>query len=262
LGIASWAGIALDNARLYAESQAAQDELRQAARAKDDFLGIVSHELRTPITTIYGGARLLGARRDQLSSENADELISDIEQESERLYRLVQNLLVLARSERTEVEKEPVSLRQQTQKLIAMFARRRANRIVDVRIQPGAEIAWAEDSYLDQILLNLITNADKYSPPEQPIEIEISVEDGEHLFRVLDRGPGVKETEIDLIFDSFFRSSTTADQARGTGVGLAVCRRLVDAQGGRVWAKLRDGGGLEVGFALPALVDSEIEVPV
>lgn len=262
LGIASWAGIALDNARLYAESQAAQDELRQAARAKDDFLGIVSHELRTPITTIYGGARLLGARRDQLSSENADELISDIEQESERLYRLVQNLLVLARSERTEVEKEPVSLRQQTQKLIAMFARRRANRIVDVRIQPGAEIAWAEDSYLDQILLNLITNADKYSPPEQPIEIDISVEDGEHLFRVMDRGPGVKEAEIDMIFDSFFRSSTTADQARGTGVGLAVCRRLVDAQGGRVWAKLRDGGGLEVGFALPALVDADIEVPV
>jgi signal transduction histidine kinase len=262
LGIASWAGIAMDNARLYAESQAAQDELRQAARAKDDFLGIVSHELRTPITTIYGGARLLGARRDQLSSENADELISDIEQESERLYRLVQNLLVLARSERTEVEKEPVSLRQQTQKLIAMFSRRRANRIVDVRIHPGAEIAWAEDSYLDQILLNLLSNADKYSPPEQPIEIDISVEDGEHFFRVLDRGPGVKESEIDLIFDSFFRSSTTADQARGTGVGLAVCRRLVEAQGGRVWANLRDGGGLEVGFALPALVDADVEVPV
>jgi signal transduction histidine kinase len=264
LGIASWAGIALDNARLYAESQAAQEELREAARAKDDFLGIVSHELRTPITTIYGGARLLGTRRDQLSSENADELISDIEQESERLYRLVQNLLVLARSERTEVEKEPVSLRQQTQKLIAMFARRRANRVVDVRIHPGAEIAWAEDSYLDQILLNLLSNADKYSPPDQPIEIDISVEDGEHFFRVLDRGPGVKEAEIDLIFDSFFRSSTTADQARGTGVGLAVCRRLVEAQGGRVWARLREGGGLEVGFALPALVDAEaeLEVPV
>lgn len=262
LGIASWAGIALDNARLYAESQAAQEELREASRAKDDFLGIVSHELRTPITTIYGGARLLGARRDQLSSENADELISDIEQESERLYRLVQNLLVLARSERTEVEKEPVSLRQQTQKLIAMFARRRAHRIVDVRIEPGAEVAWAEDSYLDQIMLNLLTNADKYSPPELPIEIEISVEGGEHIFRVLDRGPGVKDTEIDLIFESFFRSNVTADQARGTGVGLAVCRRLVVAQGGRVWANLREGGGLEVGFALPALVDADVEVPV
>ena len=83
-------------------------------------------------------------------------------------------------------------MRQLTQKLIAMFARRRANRIVDVRIEPGAEIAWAEDSYLDQILLNLITNADKYSAPELPIEIEISVKDGEHFFRVLDRGPGVR----------------------------------------------------------------------
>lgn len=262
LGIASWAGIALDNARLYAESQATQEELREASRAKDDFLGIVSHELRTPITTIYGGARLLGARRDQLASESADELISDIEQESERLYRLVQNLLVLARSERTEVEKEPVSLRQQTQQLIAMFTRRRANRVVDVRIQPGAEIAWAEDSYLDQILLNLLSNADKYSPPELPIEIEISIENGEHFFRVLDRGPGVNVAEIERIFDSFFRSSATADLARGTGVGLAVCRRLVSAQGGRVWAAPREGGGLEVGFALPALVDAEVEVEV
>ncbi|HWC30921.1 MAG TPA: ATP-binding protein [Dehalococcoidia bacterium] len=261
LGIASWAGIALDNARLYAESQEAQAELREAARAKDDFLGIVSHELRTPITTIYGGARLLGARRHQLASENADELISDIEQESERLYRLVQNLLVLARSERrAEVEKEPVSLPQLIQKLMATFARRRPNRNVEVHMQPGAEIAWAEDSYLDQILLNLVTNADKYSPMDQTIEIDVSIEGEEQVFRVLDRGPGVSENEIDRIFESFFRSSTTAASARGTGVGLAVCRRLVEAQGGRIWAKLRPGGGLEVGFALPVLVD--VEVPV
>ena len=261
LGIASWAGIALDNARLYAESQAAQAELREAARAKDDFLGIVSHELRTPITTIYGGARLLGARRNQLSSENADELISDIEQESERLYRLVQNLLVLARTEtRAEVEKEPVSLPQLIQKLMATFARRRPNRAVEVNMQPGAEIAWAEDSYLDQILLNLVTNADKYSPSDQTIEVEISVEGDQQIFRVLDRGPGVSDDEIDRIFESFFRSSTTAANARGTGVGLAVCRRLVEAQGGRIWANIRPGGGLEVGFALPALVD--VEVPV
>jgi signal transduction histidine kinase len=143
---------------------------------------------------------------------------------------------------------------------MATCARRRPNPIIEVDIHSGAEISWAADSYLDQILLNLVTNADKYSPPEGTIEIKVCLEGAEQVFRVLDRGPGVSENELGRIFESFFRSSTTANTARGTGVGLAVCRRLVEAQGGRIWAQLRPGGGLEVAFALPALVDAEVPV--
>jgi len=261
LGIASWANIALDNARLYAEAQAAQEELRAANRAKDDFLGIVSHELRTPITTIYGGARLLNARRKQLDEEGTQELISDIEQESERLYRLIQNLLILARTEtKHAIEKEPVSVPQLAQKLVTAFTRRRPTRKIVVNVQPDAEVAFAEATYLEQILSNLINNADKYSPPDEPIEIDVRLEEGEQVFRVLDRGPGVPESEVERIFESFYRSSATKERVHGTGVGLAVCRRLVAAQGGRIWARLREGGGLEVGFALPFLTGVEAQV--
>jgi K+-sensing histidine kinase KdpD len=227
--------------------------LRIASRAKDDFLGIVAHELRTPITTIYGGARLLGSRRAQLDPESADELVSDIEQESERLYRLIQNLLVLARTESktVEVHKEPIAVNQMLQKLLGTFSRRRANRRVQTNVHLQAEVVLAEATYLEQILLNLVTNADKYSPPDQPIDIDVSAEHGECVFRVMDRGPGVPESEIEKIFESFYRSNATADRARGTGVGLAVCRRLVDAQGGRIWASIRADGGLEIAFCLP-----------
>jgi signal transduction histidine kinase len=257
LGIASWASIALDNSRLYSEAKETQEELRRANRAKDDFLGIVAHELRTPITTIYGGARLLGSRRAQLDAESANELVTDIEQESERLYRLIQNLLVLARTESktVQVQREPVAVNHTLQKLVATFSRRRANRMVQLNVGPQVEVVIAEETYLEQILLNLLTNADKYSPPDQPIDIEVRAEGRECVFRVMDRGPGVPESEIEKIFQSFYRSDATAGRARGTGVGLAVCRRLVEAQGGRIWASMREGGGLEIAFclALPAV---------
>jgi len=261
VGIASWASIALDNARLYSQAQAIQEELRAASRAKDDFLGIVSHELRTPITTIYGGARLLNARRKQLDEEGTEELIADIEQESERLYRLIQNLLILARTEtKQEIEKEPVSVPQLVQKLVTAFTRRRPHRKIEVDIQPEAEVALAETTYLEQILSNLISNADKYSPPDQPVELHVRLEDGEQVFRVLDRGPGVPESEVERIFESFYRSNSTKERVHGTGVGLAVCKRLVEAQGGRIWARLRQGGGLEVAFGLPVLTGVETRV--
>jgi signal transduction histidine kinase len=266
LGIASWASIALDNSRLYSEAKETQEELRLANRAKDDFLGIVAHELRTPITTIYGGARLLGSRRAQLDAESANELISDIEQESERLYRLIQNLLVLARTESktVQVQREPVAVNHMMQKLVGTFSRRRANRVVQIMVDPQVQVVLAEETYLEQILLNLLTNADKYSPSDQPIDIDVRAEGRECVFRVMDRGPGVPESEIEKIFQTFYRSNATADRARGTGVGLAVCRRLVDAQGGRIWASMREGGGLEIAFSLPVpavLGAGELEAP-
>jgi PAS domain S-box-containing protein len=246
------AGLAVDNSRLYSESQRAQEELRVANEAKDEFLGLVSHELRTPITTIYGGARLLRTRSDTLDARSKDGVLEDIETEAERLHRIVEDLLVLARLELgEEISTEPV--------LVQRIAVRAANALIklrpsrQVRVEDGDRIPAARASavYVEQILRNLVNNADKYSPPDKPIDISIRAQGDSVLASVNDRGPGLPPEEIDRIFERFYRASATAKKTGGAGIGLTVCRRLVEAQHGEIGAEPREGGGLRVWFSLP-----------
>jgi two-component system sensor histidine kinase KdpD len=116
----------------------------------------------------------------------------------------------------------------------------------------------AEPHYLEQVLRNLLSNADKYSPPDTTIEITISRRDDEGDIVVLDRGPGISPEESEIIFERFYRSDRTANKAAGIGLGLTVCKRLVEAQAGRIWARPRQGGGLEVGVTLPVYKEAEV----
>jgi K+-sensing histidine kinase KdpD len=244
--------LALDNARLYDDAQRVQEALRVALEAKDEFLGVMSHELRTPITAIYGGARVLRSRGERLDEESKSRLMEDIEQESERLFRLVENLLVLSRLELgQEVATEPVLAQRVVGKLVSAFGQRRPTRPVLVNVSEEMAPVAAEPHYLEQVLRNLLTNADKYSPPESPIEITIQLRDGEADISVLDRGSGITAEETEIIFERFYRSDRTASHAAGIGLGLTVCKRLTEAQAGRIWARLREGVGLEVGVTLP-----------
>ena len=250
--LARRAALALDNARLYEDSQRIQDALRAALEAKDEFLGVMSHELRTPITAIYGGARVLRSRAGRLDEESKNRMMDDIEQESERLFRMVENLLVLSRLELgQEVSTEPVLVQRLIAKLTAAFNQRRPGRPIKVNVSEQLEPVFAEPHYLEQILRNLLSNADKYSPSDSPIEVEAVARETEIDISVLDRGAGIAPEEIDLIFDRFYRSDRTATQAAGIGMGLTVCKRLAEAQAGRIWARPREGGGLRVGITLP-----------
>src|SRR5690606_32551912 len=123
-----------------------------------------------------------------------------------------------------EVLKQPVVVQSVVQRLLATFARRRPNRQVNVSIDERAAVVSAEPTYLDQTLYNLLSNADKYSPPERPIEIRVSVEGGNSCFRVLDEGPGIPDEEMDRVFQSFYRSKSNPKGTPGKGVGLAVCK--------------------------------------
>ena len=111
--------------------------------------------------------------------------------------------------------------------------------------------------YFEQVLRNLLSNADKYSPPTEPVLVRTRRDDGFVTISVLDRGQGVADEDVDKIFRAFYRSPRTSAQASGAGIGLAVCKRLIEAQGGRIWARPRDGGGAEFGFTLPLEQETE-----
>jgi signal transduction histidine kinase len=244
-------GLALENARLYAR-------LQQSLEAKDEFLGLISHELRTPITAIYGGARMLRLRGARLDAEAKDHIVADIEQESERLFRLLEDLLALARLELGQrVEVEPVLAERIAARVVAAFRERLQHHSLELKVEGESRPVAAQPLYLQQVLRNLLHNAIKYSPPDSPIEVRVLHQPEQVEIHVLDRGPGVAEEDLERIFERFYRSRATAGRSRGGGIGLTVCKRLVEAQGGQIWAQLREGGGLDVAFSLPLWEEDE-----
>jgi len=243
------AGLALENVRLY-------NDLQRAIESKDEFLGVISHELRTPITTIYGGVRMLRSRGAHLGPEKSAQVLADMELEAERLFRMVEDLLALARLELGQrVEVEPVLVERVASRILSAYGERFPGRAFELRVEGESRPAAAQPVYLEQVIRNLLNNALRYSPPDSPIEMVVRYAEQEEEevveVHILDRGPGVPEEDLELIFERFYRSSANASRKAGRGIGLTVCKRLVEAQSGRIWARLREGGGLDVAFTLP-----------
>lgn len=252
---------------LQAEAAARQrlDELlagqQQQAALREAFNSIVSHELRTPITAIYGGAKLLARRHRELDPATRQDLTEDLEAEAERLYHLVEDLLILARTERGTIEigDEPVLLPHVAKRVVGSEGPRWPSARFELRVEGSVPAVRGDETYAEQVLRNLLSNAAKYSPPESRIQVVVdSVADGARV-RVLDEGAGIDADEAARLFDLYYRSPVTASTAGGAGIGLFVCRSLVEAMGGRVFAAPRLAGGAEFGFVLPRYEDDEDE---
>jgi signal transduction histidine kinase len=228
------------------------DELVRANRAKDDFLGMISHEMRTPLTVIAGGLSVLRSRERTLSPTDSAALMEDVHRESGRLSRMVEDLLVLARAEAlTVVDPEPISLTPAATKL-AEAMRARTGRPIAVKTAPELPLAAGDLTFVERVLENLLSNAVKYSGPEAPIELALNAPcAGFVTLTVSDAGPGVPTAELALIFNNFYRSASAEKVAGGHGIGLAVCKRLVEAMSGRIFARAAECGGLEVVVELP-----------
>jgi signal transduction histidine kinase len=227
--------------------------------ATANFLGALSHELRTPITTILGGTKVL-RRREQLPAKTRRELYADIEAESERLYRLVEDMMMLARFEHSQgdgVADEPLLLQRLLPDLVAAERAGWPGREFVLRVPPDLMTVRGDRTYVDQVVRNLLGNAAKYSGAGSPVEIQAESAGDEVIVRVFDRGPGFGPDEAERLFEPYYRSPELVGVAIGAGIGLSVCRRLVEAMGGRIWARPRDGGGSEFGFALHILDEEE-----
>jgi signal transduction histidine kinase len=233
-----------------------EGELKEALVVKDDFLGMVSHEMRTPLTTIVGTISLLDNREMAFAEEEKAELLTEMRLSTERLTKTIDNMLALARVQSGRAtELEAVPLRKTVDEQVAQHSRRFDQREIRVHQVNNVPDAAGSADYVRHVVANLLENAEKYSPRQEAINVELERDGDEVVVRVLDRGVGVTEEEAEHIFEPFYRSPRVAGGSSGMGIGLSVCKRLVEEQGGRIWALPRPGGGSEFGFSLPAAHD-------
>jgi PAS domain S-box-containing protein len=241
--VTSWAGINLDIT-----------DRREAEAFREAFTGILSHELGTPVTAIYAASTLL--RRPGADAQR-EELLEDIGHETERLRRLVEDLVVLARAERgtIQVHTEPLLLQRILPKVCEQEQARWPDRRIELSVVGRVPVARAEEAFVAQVARGLIGNAAKYSPAGSLIKVVLDAVEEAPRLRVLDEGPGVDPAEADRLFELFYRSDRTARVA-GSGIGLFVAHRLVESMGGSIWARPRDDGpGAEFGFRLQPLTE-------
>lgn len=225
----------------------------EAAALRDAFIGVMSHELRTPVTSVLAAAHLLERRAGNLDAASAD-LALDIRAEATRLNELIEDLLVLSRAQigAMVVEAEPVLVQHAIAEVVRAEARRYPGVEFTTDIAANLPPVSGDRTYVGQILRNLIGNAGKYSL-DQPAAVVVVAEaaEGHVVVRVLDQGAGFDPELAGRLFEIYFRAESTAKARTGSGIGLYVTRTLVEAMGGRIWARPRPDRGSEFGFSLP-----------
>ncbi len=244
---------AIERARLRRESL--QIEVLQRTDAlRAALLSSISHDLRTPLASIKASASSLLQEDVQWSDEERRSFTLAIEREADRLNRLVANLLDMSRIDggALKPEKEWYPIDELIHDVLGRMQPILLNRIVQTHLPDDLPPVQLDYLQIDQVLTNLIENAVRYTPSDSPIEISVNVERDQMVISVADRGPGIPPAELERVFDKFYRVlGRTAERTTGSGLGLAVCKGLVEAHGGHIWAENREGGGAIFRFALP-----------
>ena len=227
--------------------------LKKLDQLKDEFVGLVSHELRTPLTVILGALSTVITEGDRLSRTQVKELIGDAYFEAETLSNILANLLELARAQanRLQIAEEPVSVGEMIDVVTNRFKQQQQSHNIVVYCDKSL-MAMADKVRVQRILHNLLDNAIKYSPPGTEIEIFTQQSFNEVLIGVKDHGKGISPEEQGKLFEAFQRLEQNG-KSPGTGLGLVVCQRLVEAHGGRMWVESQPGRGSTFYFTLPIL---------
>lgn len=236
-----------------------EEELRRSLSARDDFLGLVSHELRTPLTTLKGTANVLRRRQQSINDDDRAQALEDIELGADRLLRIVENMLTLARVEGAAPDElEPVLLSRVLGRFIAEQQLQFIGHPISFRDEVGSVPVLGSEAYIRLIVGNLLSNARKYSPAGTEISVSTRTEGTFAEVQVADAGMGLNEDGLDEVFEPFFRTRQAAERATGIGLGLTVCKRLVEAQGGSIHAFRRPGGGSVFAFTLPLMAEAHV----
>lgn len=235
--LADQAAVALERVLLSAEIEERRvstqgEELRSA------LLSSVSHDLRTPLASILGAATSLQTQDERLPAEGRAELVDTIVEEAERLNRFVQNLLDMTRLGYGQLapQRDWCDLRELFGRARARLRRELADREIAVSTDHDLPLAHVDPLLIEQVLVNVLDNASKYSPPGTPIEVQLTASAATLLLRVRDHGRGIDADDRERIFDMFYRVQAQDHGPPGTGLGLAICRGVLAAHGGGIRA--------------------------
>ncbi|MBZ5676530.1 MAG: DUF4118 domain-containing protein [Acidobacteriia bacterium] len=241
-------------------SQRSAEETRvhmQTEQMRSSLLSAMSHDLRTPLASITGAASTLRTQNDRLPLETKQELLESISDEAERLGRLVGNLLDMTKFESggVELRRDLYPLEEIVGTVLQRMEPQLEGRAVSTDLAENLPpedlpiMVFVDDVLLGQVLWNLLENATKYTPPGTPLELAAFKEEGAVIIEVRDRGPGIPPGEEELIFEKFYRGKSK--NIRGAGLGLPICRAIIQAHRGTIQALPREGGGTTFRISLP-----------
>lgn len=254
IAFANEAGIAIENARLYKDAGTV-GALREADRLKTELLANVSHDLRTPLTSIKGYSTTILRHYEKLSDQEKREFLREIDLASDRLTELIENLLQLSRLEAggLRISKETVSIDSLIANSVEDIRLKARGHRFTVEVPESLPLAEADPRRIRQVIDNLLTNAVKYSPEGTEISVACRCDDQGFRVQVKDQGVGIAANEIEKIFERFYQavSGTSSHKAGGVGLGLAICKGIIEAHKGRIWAQSELGKGSAFTFTLP-----------
>ena len=242
--------LALERDDLAAQAQRALFQAEHE-RLRSALLSSVSHDLRTPLTII--ALATSNVLRQSSLDDAARRELDTVLHESQRLTRLVENLLHLTRLESggMQVNKQWQPIEETIGSALARVEPALQDHPVNVDQPDELVLAPYDGVLIEQTLINLVENAAKYSSPDQPIHLAVRKLNDAIEVEVADRGPGVPPGDEERVFEKFYRGESVADRARGTGLGLAICKAIIQAHGGEIGVRNRAGGGASFGFTLP-----------
>lgn len=243
---------ALTRVRLTEQARSVQLQM-ETEKLRNSLLSSISHDLRTPLATIVGSASTLAEDGGTLEANDRIELSRGIYDEAQRMSNLVNNILDMARLEAGVVELnwQWHPLEEVIGSVLTRMQKRLADRELKVRLPPGIPMIHADAVMIEQVLVNLLENAIRYTPAGSPLEIMAESTPFTVEISVADRGPGIPKGREEKLFEKFYRLQPEASQS-GVGLGLPICRAIIEAHGGSIQARNRASGGAVFSIILPA----------
>jgi len=235
------------------ELERANTELEKLDQMRSEFVSLVSHQVWAPLTNMRGAVERMLTGCPAVNA-TCTRMFAILEQQVVHLDQLVQDVLNAAHIEVGELvlHQEPVAVLPVVRQVAEQIRARMSNRVIHLSAKPGLPLVYADRDRLAEVLVNLLDNADKYSPAGQPITLETRADQCEVTLSVRDHGPGLPPGDLERVFDKFYRADNSDSQsAYGYGLGLYVCRRLVEVQGGHIWAENHPDGGAVFSFVFP-----------